>query len=46
MGIFFTRFSDMLTPLERERLAELNKNGLPQYIRDDVDMAGTGFGRR
>jgi hypothetical protein len=43
MRIFFTRFSDMLTPLERERLAELKKNGLPQYIRGDVDMAGTEY---
>ena len=43
MGILFTRFSQMLTPLERERLAELNKNGLPQYVRDDVNRAGTEY---
>jgi hypothetical protein len=29
-GHLFTRFSDMPTPLERERLAELKKNGWPQ----------------
>jgi hypothetical protein len=37
MGRFFTRFSDLLTPSERERLAELKKNGIPQYIRDQVN---------
>jgi predicted aconitase len=37
MGFFFTRFSDLLTPSERERLAELEKKGIPQYIRDDVN---------
>lgn len=37
MGIFFTRFSDLLTPIERERLAELKKNGIPQHIRDEVN---------
>ena len=43
MGILFTRFSQMLTPLERERLAELNKSGLPRYVRDDVNRAGTEY---
>jgi hypothetical protein len=42
MGILFTRFSQMLTPLERERLAEL-KSGLPRYVRDDVNRAGTEY---
>ncbi len=37
MGRFFVRVSDLLTPRERERLAELNKNGIPQYIRDRVN---------
>ena len=37
MARFFTRFSDLLTPSERERLAELKKNGIPQYIRDQVN---------
>jgi hypothetical protein len=37
MGKFFVRFSDLLTPSERERLAELNKNGIPQHIRDEVN---------
>jgi hypothetical protein len=43
MGILFTRFSQMLTPLERERLAELNKNGLPQYVHDDMNRAWTEY---
>jgi hypothetical protein len=39
MGKFFVRFSDLLTPSERERLAELKKDGIPQYVRDDVNNA-------
>ena len=37
MGRFFTRFSDLLTPSERERLAALEKSGIPQYVRDEVN---------
>jgi len=37
MGKLFVRFSDLLTPSERERLAELKKNGIPQHIRDLVN---------
>ena len=40
MGIFFTRFSQMLTPLERERLAELKKKELPQYVREELNDTG------
>jgi hypothetical protein len=36
-GPFFTRFSDLLTPSERERLAELKKTGIPQHIHDEVN---------
>jgi hypothetical protein len=37
MGRFFTRFSDLLAPSERERLAALKRSGIPQYVRDDVN---------
>ena len=37
MGRFFTSFSDLLTPSERERLAALKKSGIPQHVRDDVN---------
>ena len=36
MGRFFTSFSDLLTPGERERLAALKKSGIPQHVRDDL----------
>jgi hypothetical protein len=37
VGRFFTRFSDLLTPSERERLAALEKSGIPQDVRDEVN---------
>ena len=37
MGRFFTSFSDLLTPSERERLAALKKSGIPQHVRDNLD---------
>lgn len=37
MGFLFARFSELLTPSERERLAELEKKGIPQHIRDEVN---------
>jgi hypothetical protein len=43
MGKFFVRFSDLLTPSERERLAELTKNGIPQYVRDDVSNTADDY---
>jgi hypothetical protein len=37
MSRFLVRFQDLLTPGERERLAELNEKGFSQFIRDDVN---------
>ena len=39
MGKFFVRFSDLLTPSERERLAELKNDDIPQHVRYDVNDA-------
>ena len=43
MGRFFIRFSDLLTPSERERMAELERNGIPQHIRDEVNSTADEY---
>ncbi len=45
MSRFFVRFSDLLTASERERLAELNKSGIPQYIRDEINNTADDYWR-
>jgi hypothetical protein len=45
MGKLFVRFSDLLTQSERERLAELNKKGIPQHIRDEVNNTADEYWR-
>ena len=39
------RFSDLLTQSEKERLDVLNKEGVPQYIRDEVNNPTDNAGR-
>ena len=46
MGKFFVRFSDLLTPIERERLDELNENGIPQHIRDEINNTGDEYWKK